>query len=95
MSLVQHLAEAGVLLFESAGVKGTLHLAASSGIAKILVVVCKSHCEWRHTSSLSLVKVTSHSTIPAPIRAAAMYDSLVCSGYCMGAPRWPIEKSVR
>ena len=32
------------------------------------------------TSCLSRVNVTSHSMIPAPIAAAATYDSRVCSG---------------
>ena len=73
-SLVQHCAEAALITLPDpsncAGVKGLLHLAAS-GVARILVVVCKSHCECRQTSSLSLVNVTSHSTMPAPMRAAA------------------------
>jgi hypothetical protein len=59
MSLVQQLAVAGVPVAGSAGVKGTEHFAASSGIARIFVVVCRSHCEWRHTSWRSFVKVTS------------------------------------
>ncbi|EWS63469.1 hypothetical protein Y695_03300 [Hydrogenophaga sp. T4] len=69
-----------------AGTKGVVHLAAS-GVTRMLVVVCRSFCAWRQTSSLSLVKVTSHSTMPAPMRAAAVYDSTVCSGTCNGAPR--------
>jgi len=76
MSLVQHMAEARSITSPvsgsiTAGVKGCVHLAASSGMARMLVVVCRSHWEWRHTSSRSLVKVTSHSTMPAPMRAAA------------------------
>ena len=47
------------------------------------------------TSSRSLVKVTSHSITPAPCNAAALYDSSVCSGNCIHAPRCPMEKSVR
>ena len=31
----------------------------------------------------------------APVRAAAMYDSFVCSGNCIAAPRCPMVKSVR
>ena len=74
-ALVQHLAWAGcktspVTGSSSAGTKSWLHFSAS-GVARILVVVCKSHCEWRHTNALSRVKVTSHSIIPAPMRAAA------------------------
>ena len=46
-------------------------------------------------SSLSFVNVTSHSIIPAPCKALALYDSIVCSGYCMHAPLWPMEKSDR
>ena len=49
---------------------GTEHF-AFSGVATMSVVVCRSHSEWRHTSSPSAVKVTSHSTMPAPMRAAA------------------------
>ena len=71
MSLVQHIAAAFVPVAGSAGVNGLVHFAASSGMARMLVVVCRSHCEWRQTSSRSLVKVTSHSTMPAPMRAAA------------------------
>src|SRR5262245_44895576 len=74
ISLVQHCAEAGVPATGSAGLNGCEHFAASAGTARIFVVVCKSHCEWRHTSCLSLVNVTSHSTMPAPMRAAASYD---------------------
>jgi hypothetical protein len=74
MSLVQHWACAAWILSplasKIAGVKGTEHLSARS-VARILVVVCRSHWEWRQTSSRSLVKVTSHSMMPAPIRAAA------------------------
>ena len=51
-------------------VQGMLHLAFRS-VATMFVVVWRSHSEWRHTSSPSLVKVMSHSTMPAPIRAAA------------------------
>ena len=80
MSLVQHMADAGVPGCGSAGVNGCVHLAASSGIARMLVVVCRSHCECRQTSCRSLVKVTSHSRMPAPMRAAARYDSLCVRG---------------
>jgi NAD+ diphosphatase len=55
----------------SAGVNGWMQVAAS-GVRRMLVVVCRSFCACRHTSSLSLVKVTSHSTMPAPIRAPAV-----------------------
>jgi hypothetical protein len=71
MSLVQHFAEAFLPVAGSAGLNACEHFAARSGTARILVVVCKSHCECRHTSSRSLVKVTSHSITPAPMRAAA------------------------
>ena len=69
-SLVQHWAEAS--LVSVAGVNGWVHLAASSGMARMSVVVCRSHCECRQTSARSAVKVTSHSWMPAPITAAAM-----------------------
>jgi hypothetical protein len=98
ISLVRHSAVAAVrrlpLASKVAGVKGRMQVEAS-GVARMLVVVCRSFCAWRQTSCLSLVKVTSHSTMPAPVRAAAMYDSFVCSGNCSAAPRWPMEKSVR
>src|SRR5881394_2885630 len=87
MSLVQHFADAFFPLAGSAGLKGCEHLAASAGTERMLVVVCRSHCECRHTSCRSLVNVTSHSITPAPIRAAAVYDSLLCWGNCSGAPR--------
>lgn len=57
-----------------AGVKGVVHFAASSGLSRMFVVVCKSHKEWRQTSPRSDVKETSHSKIPAPIRAPAIVD---------------------
>ena len=38
-------------------------------------------------------KVTSHSRMPAPMRAAARLDSTVCSGNCNGASRCPMETS--
>ena len=57
MSLVQHFADALRPAAASAGVNGSLHFAASSGTARMLVVVCRSHCEWRQTSCRSLVKV--------------------------------------
>ena len=91
MSDVQHLAEAPVPLSGSAGLKGSVHLSASE-VSRMLVVVWRSHCEWRHTSSPSLVTATSHSMMPAPVAAAATYDSAVCSGNCMHAPRWPMLK---
>ena len=84
MSLVQHTTFLKGVALVSSG--GTEHFSASS-VASMFVVVCRSHCECRHTSSLSLVNVTSHSTMPAPIRAAASYDSFVCSGNCRAAPR--------
>src|SRR4030065_745086 len=54
MSLVQHSACAGAMVAPvtgsfTAGLKGTEHLPASSGTARMLVVVCRSHCEWRQT----------------------------------------------
>ena len=70
MSLDLHSAVAGVLVLGSKGIKGLVHCEAK-GVSKILVVACKSFCACRHTSSLSLVKVTSHSITPAPMRAAA------------------------
>jgi hypothetical protein len=39
MSLVQHFADAGAPVAGSAGVKGSLHFAASSGTARMLVVL--------------------------------------------------------
>src|SRR5690242_2983051 len=91
MSLVQHLADAGLPL--AAGWNGLVHLALSSGMATMLVVVCRSHWLWRHTSSRSLVKATSHSSTPAPMRAPARFDSSECSGNCSGAPpRWPMDQ---
>src|SRR4029450_1023445 len=86
-SLVQHFA------LVLPGVQGALHLSLR-GVLTMSVVVARSHSECRHTSWRSEVNVTSHSTMPAPIRAAASYDSLECSGNCRVAPRWPIEKSV-
>src|SRR5262249_36538587 len=88
-SLVQHLG-AG----PGGGVHGTVHLLFNS-VVTMLVVVCRSHSSWRQTRCPSPVKVTSHSTMPAPIRAPAWYASLVCSGNCNAAPRCPIEKRVR
>ena len=60
---------------ELAGEKGTEHLSAR-GVRRMLVVVCRSHWSWRQTSFPSLVKVTSHSRMPAPIRAPASWLSL-------------------
>ena len=77
----------------AAGAKGVVHFAAS-GVDRMLVVVCRSFCAWRQTSCLSAVKLTSHSSTPAPIAAAARFDSTVCSGNIKGAPRWPIENAV-
>ncbi|KLU82294.1 hypothetical protein MAPG_01369 [Magnaporthiopsis poae ATCC 64411] len=74
MSLVQHLAVAALPLAGSAGSKGCVHLALSSGMATMLVVVCRSQCECRQTSSSSEVKATSHSWIPAPIREPFALD---------------------
>ena len=75
ISLVQHSALAGfsvppVTGSISAGWKFWLHFSAS-GVARMSVVVCRSHYEWRQTSWRSWVKVTSHSMMPAPMRAAA------------------------
>jgi len=75
MSLVRHSAVAGVTTDPSAAtvadVNGFVQFAAS-GVSRMFVVVCRSFCAWRQTSSLSFVKVTSHSTTPAPMRAAAV-----------------------
>jgi hypothetical protein len=43
MSLVQHTADAGVPAAGFAGENGCVHFAASSGMARMLVVVCRSH----------------------------------------------------
>src|SRR6187402_2959012 len=95
MSLVQHVADADVLGFcGSYGVNGFVHFAASAGTARMFVVVWRSHWSCRHTSWRSFVNVTSHSRMPAPMRAPARYASIVCSGNCSAAPRWPIEKSL-
>ena len=64
MSLVQHFGAGPPF------VQGTVH-ALFSGVATMFVVVCRSHSEWRHTSSPSRVNVTSHSMMPAPMRCAA------------------------
>src|SRR5712691_9942158 len=72
-SLVQHSAEAAVVRVpeesKAAGENFTVHFSAS-GVTRMLVVVCKSHWSWRQTSAPSLVKVTSHSRMPAPMRAS-------------------------
>ena len=52
-----------------AGVKGVTHVPAR-GVSRMFVVVARSFCAWRQTSSLSFVNVTSHSRMPAPMRAA-------------------------
>ena len=64
-SYVQHDTDdadtsAPVEAFTTAGLKGTLHLAAS-GVTRMLVVVCRSQVEWRHTRPRSLVMLVSHS----------------------------------
>ena len=92
MSDVQHVAEASASAELLAGENGLVHLEARS-VTRMLVVVCRSHCEWRQTSSPSWVTATSHSTMPAPIAMAATYASCVCSGNIMHAPRWPMETS--
>jgi hypothetical protein len=69
MSEVQHNAFAGLVGF--AGVNGVVHFAANFGLSKMSVVLCKSHKSCLHTKPRSLVKATSHSRIPAPIRAPA------------------------
>ena len=69
-----------------AGTKGFVHFSRNL-VSKIFVVPRKSFCAWRQTNCLSLVKVTSHSKIPAPINAAALFDCTVCSGNSNGAPR--------
>ena len=50
-----------------AGVNGSMHVLAS-GVSRISVVVARSFCACRQTSSRSFVKVTSHSSVPAPMR---------------------------
>src|SRR5688572_11902922 len=50
MGRVQHCALAGLPAGGSAGANGTEHFAASWGMARMLVVVCGSHCEGGHTS---------------------------------------------
>ena len=65
MSLVQHLALAGEVAL--AGTKGSEHLAASSGRARMSVVYWRSQLECLHTSSRSEVKLTSHSMMPAKV----------------------------
>ena len=92
ISELRHSAVAG--WSPEVGVKGVTQVSARS-VARMFVVVCRSFCAWRQTRSLSAVKVTSHSRMPAPIRAAATFDSTLCSGNCIGAPRWPMEKCVR
>jgi hypothetical protein len=77
-SLVQHLG------LEPGPVHGTEHCWFKS-VATILVVVCRSHLSWRQTNSPSFVNVTSHSTMPAPMRAPALYATSVCSGNCSAA----------
>ena len=67
---VRHSALASSPVAGFAGVNGTAHFLASSGFDNTLVVVCRSFCECRQTSCLSLVNVTSHSTTPAPISMA-------------------------
>ncbi len=49
---------------------GTVQLALSA-VFTMLVVVCRSHSSCRQTSWPSFVNVTSHSTMPAPMRAPA------------------------
>src|SRR5260221_12585065 len=82
-SLVQHSAVAALTSLppasNSAGENGLEHLSAS-GVTRILVVVCRSHWSWRQTSCLSLVKVTSHSWMAAPMRAPASLLSFVGAG---------------
>ena len=68
-SEVQHLAAADEVEF--AGRNGTEHLAAREGMVSTLVVVCKSHWEWRQMRVRSREKVTSHSWMTAPMRVWA------------------------
>lgn len=56
---VQHNADAGKPFV--AGVKGSEHLEVRL-VRRMFVVVCRSHCECRHTSPRSLAKVTSPSS---------------------------------
>ena len=74
-------------------VQGTVHFWLRS-VATMSVVASRSHSLWRQTSFPSFVKVTSHSTMPAPMSAPARYATSECSGNWSAAPRWPIEKSV-
>eukprot|EP00976_Prorocentrum_cordatum_P092577 1189011-Prorocentrum_minimum.AAC.1 len=69
MSEVQHVACA--LLVPSEGTNGWVHLALRE-VVTMLVVVCRSHWAWRQTRWPSLVTATSHSMMPAPMRAAAV-----------------------
>lgn len=78
MSDVQHSAFASLVAL--AGVNGVVHFAANSGLSRMSVVRCKSHRSCLHTKPLSLVNVTSHSKIPAPIRAPASSERIVSSG---------------
>ena len=81
ISLVRHSADAGVFN----GVNPLVHVFAS-GVSRILVVVGRSFCACRQTSCLSLVKVTSHSTMPAPMRAFAslnFFNYVVQTTFCL------------
>jgi len=83
------------VIFRPSNFKSSMLSLCASGVARMLVVVCTSLLTWRQNSSLSFVKVTSHSTMPAPVRVPASLDSFVCLENCIAAPRWPIEKSRR
>ncbi len=95
MSLVQHFADAFLPVAGSAGLNGCVHFAASSGTDRMLVVVCRSHCEWRQTSCA--VFGEGHVAFDhAGPHAGRGLDTISpqCSGNCSGAPRWAMEKSV-
>ena len=70
-SLVRHSARAARCTLPSArkraGSNGSTQVRAS-GVSKMSVVVARSFCECRQTSTKSLVNVTSHSSMPAPMR---------------------------
>ena len=71
MSLVQHLADAFLPVAGSAGLNRCGAFCGERRHGQDVGRGCRSHCECRQTSWRSLVKVTSHSMMPAPIRAAA------------------------
>jgi len=66
-------------------------------------LICRhERCDLHLTTNVLMTPLASKCTqqyhpaignLPAPCKAAALYDSIVCSGYCIQAPRWPMEKS--